>query len=146
MSNVSPLISPAASTTSFSTARTSIPPIEITQPQYLEVEEWSQALRKPPVRNYSRPQRRREITSQTLLLSSPLATLIYTASSTAAALPLTSRTSETIPPRYSVLSEKGNVLRKKRASGGRPERLVRMGGPEIRVVVTRSASDSEESI
>lgn len=97
------------------------------------------------VRNYSRPHRRREITSQTLLLLSPLATLIYTASSTAAALPLTSTTSEKIPPRYSVLSEKGNVLRKKRASGGRPERLVRMGGPEIRVVVTSSESDSEES-
>lgn len=144
MSEASPLISPAASTTSFSTACTSILPMEITQPRYLPDEGQSQRQHKAPVRNYSRPQRRREITSQTLLLSSPLATLIYTASSTAAALPLTSTTSENISPRYSFLNEKGNVLRKKRASGGRPERLVRMGGPEIRVVVTSSKSESEE--
>ncbi|ERF69490.1 hypothetical protein EPUS_01819 [Endocarpon pusillum Z07020] len=144
MSEASPLISPAASTTSFSTACTSISPTEITQPRYLQDEEQSQRQHKAPVRNYSRPQRRREITSQTLLLSSPLATLIYTASSTAAALPLTSTTSANIPPSYSVVNEKGNVLRKKRASGGRPERLVRMGGPEIRVVVTSSESVSEE--
>lgn len=146
MSDSSPLISPASSTTSFSTACTSIPPTELTQPQFHHhAEEKSHHQYTKPVRNDSRPHYRREVTNQTLLLSSPLATLIYTASSTAAALPLTSATSEHIPPRYSVVSEKGNVLRKKRASGGRPERLVRMGGPEMKVVIRNAASDSRES-
>lgn len=91
------------------------------------------------VRRHNRPQQRREITNQTLLLPSPLATLIYTASSTAAALSLSGSTAEQIPPRrLPGMSDKGNVLRKKRAHGGRPERLVRMGGPEIKVAV-RSA-------
>jgi hypothetical protein len=146
MSDISPLVSPAGSAASFSTAYSSILPAEISKPQYLEKEEKSHHQPKKLVRRHSRPQQRREITDQTLLLSSPLATLIYTASCTAAALPLTNSTSKQIPPRcrYSFSSEKGNVLRKKRASGGRPERLVRMGGPEVKVVPQNAIVNVEE--
>lgn len=135
MSDISLSKSPALSITSFSTACTSLPPTEITLSPYEATEEKTDHRRKRLVRNHGRPSQRREITNQTLLLSSPLATLIYTASSTAAALPLTNMTSEHIPPKdLPLISEKGKVLRKKRARGGRPERLVRMGGPEVKVV------------
>ncbi len=147
MSDTSPLLSPAPSTTSFSTACTSLEsllPTEIVEPQYQEVEDDSQQQQKRLLRRHSRPEQRRRITNQTLLLASPLATLIYTASSTAAALPLASATSEQIPPRRMPrIREEGNVLRKKRASGGRPERLVRMGGPEVKVVLRNSMCASE---
>lgn len=139
MSDASQLISPSTSTTSFSTACTSLASSEIIQPQYQEVEHKSHHHHQKLVRHHSRPQQRREITNQTLLLSSPLATLIYTASSTAAAVPLTSSTLEQIPLRHvPFINEKGNVLRKKRASGGRPIMLVRMGGPEVKVVLRDS--------
>jgi hypothetical protein len=145
MSDISLSKSPALSITSFSTACTSSPPTEITPSPYEVTEEKIDHQRKRLVRNHGRPSQRREITSQTLLLSSPLATLIYTASSTAAALPLTNTTSEHIPPKgIPVISEKGNVLRKKRARGGRPERLVRMGGPEVKVVPDKTVVDLDE--
>jgi hypothetical protein len=135
MSQLLPAVSPAPSTTSFSTACTSLPPDDITHKHYQETEEKSHHHPKKLMRQHNRPEQRREITNQTLLLSSPLATLIYSASSTAAALPLKSTTAREIPPKgVPMVSEKGKVLRKKRARGGRPERLVRMGGPEVKVV------------
>lgn len=41
------------------------------------------------------------------------------------------------------MSEKGRVLRKKRARGGRPERLVRLGGPETKVVIEDIRNDAK---
>jgi hypothetical protein len=137
MSDTSPLTSPSPSNSSFSTACTTLPPPEIAEEQHGETEKRTHHQQKKLIRHHShQPQQRREITNQTLLLSSPLATLIYTASSTAAALPLSSATSHQIPPRYMPITrEKGNVLRKKRARGGRPERLVRITGPEVKVAI-----------
>jgi hypothetical protein len=142
MFDISPSVSSTSSAASFSTACTSLPPTEIKQAHYDETEEKSQHQQKKLQRHYSR--QRREITNQTLLLSSPLATLIYTASTTAAAVPLTSTTGSYIPPRdLPAMNEKGKVLRKKRASGGRPERLVRMGGPETKIVITNAGRDAK---
>lgn len=57
---------------------------------------------------------------------------------------LTSGTGTHIPPRDTpAISEKGRVLRKKRARGGRPERLVRLGGPEIKVVIDDTRDDAK---
>jgi hypothetical protein len=147
MSDTSPLVSPAGSTTSFSTACTSLPPTDISQPQkHPQTDEKSHYPPEKPLRNDTRPHYRREVTNQTLLLSSPLATLIYTASSTAAALSLNSATSDYIIPRSPVISGKGNMLRKKRATGRRPERLVRMAGRDAKVVMRNAAGHSQESL
>jgi len=147
MSYTSTLLSPAGSTTSFSTAYTSFPPTDISQPQkHTRTEEKSHDPPEKFLRNETRPHYRREVTNQTLLLSSPLATLIYTASSTAAALSLSSATCDYIVPRDPVPSGKGNMLRKKRASGGRPARLGRIAGRDAKVVMRNSAGDSKESL
>jgi hypothetical protein len=136
MSYRSPLLSPAGSTTSFSTAYTSFPPTDISQPpKQTRIEEKSHEPPEKFLRNESRPHYRREVTNQTLLLSSPLATLIYTASTTAAALSLGSATCDYIIPRSPVPSGKGNMLRKKRATGGRPERLGRVAGRNAKIVM-----------
>jgi hypothetical protein len=142
MSEKSPLASPTPSTTSFSTACTSLSPSESKEPEYQDVAETTHRAQKKLVRN---PRlQRKEITNRTLLLSSPLATLIYTASSTAAALPLTTETAMQIPPRnMCLMREKGNVLRKKKANIGRPEMLVRLGGPEIKAIVRRATGDTD---
>jgi hypothetical protein len=143
MSYTSPLLSPAGSTTSFSTAYTSFPPTDISQPQkHTRTEETSHDASEKFFRHESRPCYRREVTNQTLLLSSPLATLIYTASNTAAALSLSSATCDYIIPRSPVPSGKGNMLRKKRATGGRPERLSRVAGQNEKVVMRNAAGDS----
>lgn len=135
MPHASLCISPAPSTASFSTARTSIPLTEITPPHYCgEAEEKGDHDRQKPQQRQSH--QRREINNQTLLMSSPLTTLIYTASSTAAALHSTSTMASHLSPReVPGMNGKGRVLRKKRAVNGRPERLVRVGGPEIKVAV-----------
>jgi hypothetical protein len=67
-----------------------------------------------------RPTFKRQITGETILFSSPLATLIYTAASTAADLPFQDPSQPACQP---TSNKKGNVLRRKRAQGKRPDRL-----------------------